>query len=382
MTKVVAESNVIKPIPWFRPQMGDAEKLEVLKVLESNYINDGDVVRVFENKVANFLGVKHCVAVTNGTAAIALSLMALDIGPGDEVIVPDFTFIATANAVRLAGAQVKLVDIESTRFTIDPSRVQSVIGKKTKAIIAVDVNGRGADYQALEAICKEFGLHLVCDSAEAFGSKYRDRYLGTYGDAGCFSFSANKTVSSGQGGLVATNNTDLYYRLRELKDQGRRFGGTGGDDQHPVLGFNFKYTNLQAAIVTAQFDRLHARLEHFKNRDACYLIGLNNCPNITLPLNSNEKGEILQWTDLLCENRTAVEEILKENQIGYRPFWLPIHRQLPYQQTDEAFENSIQVSRNGLWLPSSFEINPNQISIVSKLINEQMREVIYATDAN
>ena len=209
------------PIPWFCPEIGRLEREYVSQVLDSNYINEGDVTARFEQKLADFLGVRHCVAVTSGTAALTLSLMALGIGQGHEVIVPDFTFIATANAVRLAGADVKLVDIEPGRFTLDVEKVARAIGRRTKAILAVDVNGRGARYEELERIAAEKGLFLLCDAAEALGSRYGDRSLGTFGDAGCFSFSANKTITTGQGGVIATASTDTYHRLLELKDRSK-----------------------------------------------------------------------------------------------------------------------------------------------------------------
>ena len=363
---------VNKKIPWFYPVFDETEKAAVAEVVNSGYINDGDVARQFEEAIASFIGCKHCIAVTNGTSAITLSLLALGIGPGDEVIVPDFTFIATANAVRLAGATVKLVDIEPSRLTIDPNRVKEAIGPKTKAIIPVDVNGRGADYSSLESICKEHGLFLICDSAEALGSKYNGRYLGTFGDVGCFSFSANKTVSSGQGGMIATNQTELYHRIRELKDQGRRHGGTGGDDLHPVLGFNFKYTNLQAAVALAQFKKINQRLEHFQNRDAWYVDSLSECPGVTFPPLLNDSGEVRQWTDLLSQERPRIESALKENRIDFRPFWHPLHMQGPYKESDEDFQHSISISKTGLWLPSSFEITKEEIIFISKIIREEM----------
>ncbi|MBU6446998.1 MAG: DegT/DnrJ/EryC1/StrS family aminotransferase, partial [Verrucomicrobia bacterium] len=336
----------------------------------SQYINDGEVTAQFEQAVANFIGCKHCVAVTSGTAAIALSLMALGIGPGDEVIVPDFTFIATANAVRLTGAEVKLVDIEPVRFTIDPNRIRSAIGPRTKAIIPVDVNGRGADYAAIESIAKECGLAVICDSAEALGSKYQGKYLGTYGDAGCFSFSANKTVSSGQGGMVATNKPEVYHRLKELKDHGRRFGGTGGNDLHPVMGYNFKYTNLQAAIALAQFGKIEKRLQHFQQRDQWYRTALEFCEGITLPLLHTDTGEVRQWTDLLCLDRSRLEELFHKEAIDCRPFWLPLHRQKPYLLPDVGFENTIQISAQGLWLPSFFDITKEDIHRVAAVIHQ------------
>jgi perosamine synthetase len=264
----------------------------VAAVIASNYINGGAVTREFENRIADQIGAKHCIAVTSGTAAISLALKGLGIGPGDEVLVPDLTFIATANAVQMVGAHVKLIDIEPDRFTIDVHKATAAIGPRTKAIVPVDVNGRGADYDALERLCVERGLKLVCDAAEAFGSRYKGRYLGTFGDAGCFSFSAHKIITSGQGGMISTNSDELRDRLRELKDQGRRHGGTGGDDLHSVLGFNFKYTNLQAAVALAQLELFDVRIEHFRRRDHWYRELLSDCPGIVLPNSSNGEGEV------------------------------------------------------------------------------------------
>jgi len=356
----------ITPIPWFIPEVDEREKKFVLEVIDSNYLNDGEVTRLLETKVAELIGIKHCVAVTSGTIAITLALMGLGIGPGDEVIIPDLTFIATANAVRLAGAEVKLVDIEPERFTIDVEKVVSAIGQKTRAIVTVDVNGRSANYSFLEPLAKEKGLFLVCDTAEGLGSKFDGRYLGTFGDAGCFSFSPNKTATTGQGGMIATNNTNLYHRLRELKDQGRRSQGTGGNDLHPVMGYNFKLTNLQAAVGLAQLEKLPERLTKAKQRDSWYRELLQDCSGITIP--PSEKEEITQWADLLAQDRKKIESALVESNIGFRPFWYPIHRQKPYASRDEDFKNTIAVSENGLWLPSYFGLTKEQAEYTAKII--------------
>jgi perosamine synthetase len=287
--------------------------------------------------------------------------MGMGIGPGDEVIVPDLTFIATANAVRLAGADVKLVDIEPRRFTIDVEKTVEAIGARTRAIVPVDVNGRSADYEALERITREKGLYLITDSAEAFGSKWKDRFLGTFGDAGCFSFSANKTITTGQGGVIATNHTALYHRLLELKDQGRRFQGNGGNDLHPVMGFNFKLTNLQAAVGLAQFEKLRERLAHAKQREDWYIERLRNRPGLVLPSLNNRVGEVTQWTDLLVADRELVEAAFRQAGIGFRCFWHPLHRQMPYAADDADFGTSIEISSKGLWLPSSFSLTEEQV---------------------
>lgn len=361
-------ASIQDKIPWFQPEMCQEEQDAVLKVIASNYLNDGAVVTELEKKFAAFLKIKYCVLVTSGSAALYMTLKGFEIGLHDEVIVPDFCFIAAANAVKLTGANVKLVDIEPNRLTIDPNQVIKAINKKTKAVIAVDVNGRCPNYHELEKICKAHGLFLICDSAEAFGSKHQEKYLGTFGDAGCFSFSAAKTISSGQGGLIVTENESLYYRLKEIKDQGRRFGGSGGDDLHPVWGFNFKYTNLQAAILMAQFKKLQARLNSFIQRDERYQLYLKEHKDITFPTTYYKEGEICQWTDILSLKRDAIEKILTSNNIGFRLFWFPLHRQQPYLQPDIGFEESIKVSQTGLWLPSFFKITQQQIQEVCHLI--------------
>ena len=361
-----------QPIAWFGPHLTGRELDRLRGVLERQYINDGPLAREFERQAAAFVGTRHTVAVTSGTAAIALSLMAAGVGPGDEVLVPDLTFIATANAVRLAGASVKLVDVEPVRFGVDPDRVAAAIGPRTRALVTVDVNGRGADYQRLGEICRKAGIAVICDAAEALGSRFGGRRLGSFGLCGCFSFSANKTITAGQGGMIATDSDALHDRLRELKDQGRRKGGTGGDDHHPVLGFNFKFTDLQAAVALPQFDEIDDRLAAAVRRDKAYVERLANQPGLSLPPYS-EAGEVRQWTDVLFENRAAVCAALDAAKIGHRAFWHPLHRQALYKADDHDFPNSIDISRRGLWLASRLDMSEADIDRVSSVIVAALR---------
>jgi perosamine synthetase len=361
-----------QPIAWFGPHLTNRELDQLRGVLERQYINDGPLAREFERRVAAFVGTRHAVAVTSGTAAIALALMAAGVGPGDEVLVPDLTFIATANAVRLAGATVKLVDVEPTRFGVDPDGVAASIGPRTRALVTVDVNGRGADYQRLEEICRKSGITVICDAAEALGSRFGGRMLGSFGLCGCFSFSANKTITAGQGGMVVTDSDEMHDRLRELKDQGRRTGGTGGDDDHPVIGFNFKFTDLQAAVALAQFDEIEDRLASAGRRDQAYADRLANQPGLKLPPLS-EPGEVRQWADVLIEDRAAVCAALDAAKIGCRAFWHPLHRQAPYAADHRLFPNSIDVSRRGLWLASRLDMTESDIDRVSSVIVAAVR---------
>ena len=356
------------PVPWFGPIVGDDEKDALAEVIDSGYINDGDVTREFERRVAAQVGVKHGVAVTSGTTAITLALMGMGIGPGDEVLVPDLTFIATANAVRLSGASVKLVDVEPLRFSIDPERVREAIGPNTRAVVPVDVNGRGADYQALSAICRKHDLIMVCDAAEALGSRYWGKALGAFGDAGCFSFSANKTVTCGQGGMITTDSTALYERLLELKDQGRRAQGSGGNDLHPVMGYNFKLTNLQAAVGLVQLDRLAFRLGQARERDRKFFQLLDGISGIDVSRLGGDSECVLQWTDALFDDSGAVEEALSKANIGCRPFWYPLHRQVPYMASAELFPVATRISARGLWLPSHFELTTQDIERAASVV--------------
>jgi len=349
-----------RPLAWFGPHLTGRELDRLRDVLDRQYVNDGPLTREFERRLAAFVGTRHAIAVTSGTAAIALSLMAAGIGPGDEVLVPDLTFIATANAARLAGADVRLVEVERVRFGVDPDAVEAAIGPRTRALVTVDVNGRGADYTRLEPLCRKAGLVLICDAAEGLGSRFVGKMLGSFGLAGCFSFSANKTITAGQGGMIVTDSDALHDRLRELKDQGRRKGGTGGDDEHPVLGFNFKFTDLQAAVALAQFDEIDERLRAAVRRDQAYAERLANQPGLSLPPFS-EPGEVRQWTDVLVEDRARVAAALDAARVGSRNFWHPLHRQAPYRADDDGFANSIDISRRGLWLASRLDLSESDI---------------------
>lgn len=360
-------------IPWFAPVMTGAELGRLADVLDRNFLNDGPLTREFERQVANCAGVPHAVAVTSGTAAIALALMAKGVGPGDEVIVPDLTFVATANAVRLAGATVVLADVELDRFALSPQSVAERITQRTRAVVPVDVNGRGADYRWLEPFCRQHGLALICDAAEAFGSAFDGRPLGSFGDAACFSFSPNKTVTTGQGGMVVTRHEDVYHRLLELKDQGRRQRGTGGDDLHPVMGFNFKFTDLQAAVGLTQLEALDARLAQAQRRDRWYKDALDGAPGVTFPGRAEEKGEVRQWADVLIERREDVRRAFNERGIGARAFWFPLHRQAPYRTADDAFPNAEIISGRGLWLPSHFDLTEDAVGRVTEAIRAALR---------
>jgi len=361
-----------KKIPWFIPHIGDEERKLINKVLDINYPNDGEFTTLFEQKLSELLGCKHAVAVTSGTAAIFLSLKALGIGQDDEVIVPDVTFIATANAVDMCGANPVLADIDPKTMNLNPDAFANAITKKTKAVIPVHVSGRAANMDEIMKIANSNDIHIVEDAAEAFMSKHKGRYLGTFGRLGCFSLSPNKIITAGQGGIIVTNDDELHVRLRQLKDQGRRVRGTGGDDLHDVIGYNFKFTNIQAAVGIGQLTFLEARVERMKRNYHLYVEGLKGLDGISLF--EFDKDELPLWVDAIVEDRSGLGERFKNNNIDYRNYWFPIHTQVPYKLSDDNFPNSTKMSPKAIWLPSAFTLSDEDINTVCECIKGFMKK--------
>jgi perosamine synthetase len=355
---------------WWSPEMTGSELVLVKGVLDSNFLNDGDVTEEFAGRIAKLVDAKFSVGVTSGTSAIYLSLMALGIGNGDEVIVPDITFIATANAVSMTGATPVLADVDPDTLNLSVKAVEAAITSRTKAVVPVHVSGRAADIEKIVTIAREQGIGVVEDAAEALCSRHNGRHLGTFGQTGCFSFSPNKVITTGQGGVIVTNDENVFHRLRELKDQGRPMRGTGGADVHPSLGFNFKLTNLQAAVGLGQLEQLEPRMERIRRTYSIYRDQLAGTTGIRiLPFNI-DAGEQPQWIDALAERRDQLDEFLAKNGIGCRRFWFPLHTQKPYLRDDKNFPASTRVGKKAIWLPSAFQMTDDDVRSVCQLITK------------
>lgn len=357
-------------IPWWSPQVGPDEYGRLREVLESNYLNEGDVTTKFEEEIAGLVGVRHAVAVTSGTSALFLSLAALGIGPADEVIVPDLTFIATANAVTLAGATVVLADVDPDTLNLSPESFDRAITARTRAVMPVHVSGRAADMAAITAIAADHGIAVVEDAAEALRSSVGGRALGTIGVTGCLSFSPNKTITTGQGGMILTNDDGLHVRLRELKDQGRPVRGTGGDDVHASVGFNFKLTNLQAAVGLAQLGYLSERIDRQKRTYEQYARGLAGVGGVRLPGFDIAGGEVPQWVDAVVDRRDELDRYLAARRMHCRRFWFPLHTQQPYRRDPADFPGSSAVGPHALWLPSAFTLSDADVDAVAGAVRE------------
>ncbi len=363
-------SSNSKRIDWWQPIIGEEEKALLLEVLDSNFLNDGEYTTRFEQMLADLLGCKHAVAVTNGTSALFLALAGSGIGPGDEVIIPDITFIATANAVVLAGAKPVLVDVDHKTLNISTAGLEQAITSRTKAVIPVHVSGRPADMPAILSIAAKHELIVIEDAAEALLSKLQNKCLGTFGQAGIISFSPNKTITTGQGGVVLLNDDTLEVRLRELKDQGRPARGTGGEDTHDQIGYNFKLTNLQAAIGIAQLSKISSRIARMKQNYRQYLENLKDIEELTLLPFNVEDGEVPQWVDVLTPRRDELVEFLEARQILCKKFWFPMHTHKPYRMPDENFPKSTRLAAQAFWLPSSFSLTDADVDLVCSHIRE------------
>lgn len=360
----------MKIIPWWSPKIGKQEYSLIKKVLKSNFPNEGKITTNFEREIEKLLQVKHAIAVTSGTAAMYLSLKALGIGPGNEVIVPDITFVATANAVEMTGAKAVLIDVNPNTLMIDEQLFTKHITPKTRAIIPVHVSGRPANIINIKKIADKKNVFVVEDAAEAFMSKVGEKYLGTVGNTGCFSFSPAKIITTGQGGVVVTNDTKLFETIKKLKDQGRPIRGTGGNDIHESLGFNFKFTDLQAALGIGQLLYLPARIKRLKRNNLLYKKMLLEVKQIRIFESNVDNGALPLWTDIVAEKRDSLEASLRKNGIDCRKFWFPVHTQSYYKSSDKNFPTSSKLSPLSLWLPSAFTLTDKDIVRVCELIKQ------------
>lgn len=339
----------MKYIYQMQPWIGQEEKQAVVEYLDSGgWLTEFKRTREFERVIADYVGSRHASVVSNGTISLFIALMALGVGAGDEVIVPDFTMIASANAVVLASATPVFVDIDRPTLCLNLDLVEQAITPRTKAIMLVSLNGRAPDMERAVAQARDHGLFLVEDAAQSLGSRWRGRHLGTFGQIGSFSFSAPKVITTGQGGALVTDDDDLIEAIRKIKDFGRAQSGV---DEHMALGYNFKFTDLQAVIGLAQMEKLDWRVQRKKEMFALYQRELADVPEVTF-VDTNLDDTSPWFVDVLVPGPLALRDHLEKRGIGARPFYPPLHTQAPYHLTGDYPETEY-VSRHGLWLPSS-----------------------------
>ena len=334
-------------ISWWRTSFGDREVEKLRESVQKECIGQGLVTEEFEEEISLALNVPFVVATTNGSAALYMALLSLGIGHGDEVIIPNRTWIASANAILLTGAKVVLVDVRSDLPLIDVAQIQSKITTQTKALMPVHLNGRSADMQEIQRLAEKFGIPIIEDACQAFFSSNSSGYLGTQSDVGCFSLGLTKLVSTGQGGFVVTKNRDVYERLKCIRNHGVTDEFTESYDQ---FGFNFKFTDLLASFGLVQLSRVSKRIVHLNKIYAKYESAISKfkCVHL-LPVNVLN-GEIPLYVEVLCPERKELENFLHFHNIQARivPPDLSLSSCL---KDDGSFPNSIRFSDQGLYLP-------------------------------
>jgi len=340
-------------INQMQPWIGEEEKRAVVEYLDSGgWLTEYQHTREFEQVIADYVGSQYASVVSNGTVSLFIALMALGIGEGDEVIVPDFTMIASANAVVLAGATPVLVDIDRATLCLDLELAKQAITPRTRAIMWVSLNGRSPGIAQAVALAREHALFLVEDAAQSLGSGWHGKHLGTFGHIGSFSFSAHKIITTGQGGALVTDDDNLIKAVRKSKDFGRAKSGV---DEHVALGYNFKFTDLQAVIGLAQMEKLEWRAQRKKEMFVLYQRELTSVPEIQF-VATNLDDTVPWFIDILVPDPLALRDYLKEREVGARPFYPPVHTQAPYH-LEARYPNAEYVSRHGLWLPSASSLD-------------------------
>ncbi|MBI1865205.1 MAG: DegT/DnrJ/EryC1/StrS family aminotransferase, partial [Nitrospirae bacterium] len=290
----------------------------------------GRLVEPMDLDLSEICGTKHAVACTSGTTALHLAFATLGIGPGDEVIVPTFTMIATANAVRYAGGTPVFVDSEPETGNLDPGQVERAITPRTKAVVPIHTYGHPADMERLLAICAKHGLYLVEDAAEAHGAEWKGRRAGSIGEVGCFSFYANKIITTGEGGMLVTDNPDLARISRNLRDHAfseeRHFW-------HKFTGYNYRMTNLQAAVGVAQMERIDSFVETRRRNASRYTAGLAGLPGLSTPVEKPGFKNVFWMYGIRLDetafglDRDGLRRELAERGIETRTFFIPMHLQ-------------------------------------------------------
>ncbi len=335
-------------INWWNLKLGSDEFSNLEVAFRQKKISYNSIGRLLEEKIAAHLGVKHVLLTTSGSTALLTALRACGISHGDEVIVPNRTFQATANAVLMAGAQVKLIDVDPLRATLNVTDLERVVTRKTKAIIPVHLNGRACDLEKILSFCKPRGIRVIEDAAQAFHSKSQNVFLGTRGDMGCFSMGTTKFLTTGQGGFIVTQNSDLYAEARKFIFQAYE----GEDDKKfDSLGFNFRLSDLLSSLAVAQMENLQAKERLFLNIYDTYADGMKNLKTIKLLECRIDAAEIPIWIEVLCPRRDALFEHLKASGIESYKFYPSLHRSASLSQREQSFPNSLLFETQGLILP-------------------------------
>jgi perosamine synthetase len=363
-------------IPVCEPTLAGNELKYVTQAVESNWISSaGSFIRDFEHQFAAACGAEYGIACANGTVAMHLALATLGLEPGDEVIIPTFTMIATANAVTYCGATPVLADMEPNYWQMDVEQVAAKITPRTKAIVPVHIYGHPTDMDPLLELAQKHGLRVIEDAAESHGAEYRGRRTGSLGDAAGFSFYGNKIITTGEGGMVTTNDRELAKLAWNLRDHAfsheRHFW-------HKFIGFNYRMTNLQAAVGLAQTEQLDTFVTLRRRNAAEYTRRLQSIPGITTPPEAPWAKNVYWMYGILVNeqeyglSRDQLRKVLAEHGIETRTFFIPMHCQPVYWEMfkGQRYPVAERLCRDGFYLPSATSLSIQEIDFVAEVIRE------------
>ncbi|EAR02774.1 DegT/DnrJ/EryC1/StrS family aminotransferase [Maribacter sp. HTCC2170] len=360
-----------KKIPIYKPYIGENENKIVAECMQSTWISSqGKFIKTFEEKVQEYTKANHAITVSNGTVAIHLAMLALGIGPGDEVITPNFTYVASSNSILYVGATPIFVDIDPFSWNLDPSLIEAKISSRTKAILYTNVYGAPVEYNKLKRIADKHGIYLIEDAAESFGATYEEKMSGTLGDISTFSFFGNKTITTGEGGMVLTPHKKLADKIRKLKNQGNsdtiRY-------YHDVLGYNYRMTNIQAAIGVAQLGKIDDILELKRQLQRNYEEGLKDLVSFQrLPENSTSSYWMCSILFKSIDERENIINALEKANIETRPFFTPID-ELPFYNKVEDCPHTKEVAARGMNLPSFPALKKNEQDRIIEIIRNNIK---------
>jgi len=364
----------VEMIPVCQPTLEGNERKYVLECMDTNWISSrGKFVDEFEEGFSHYCGVRFGITTNSGTTALHLALATMGLEEGNEVIIPSFTMISTANAVSYLGAKPIPVDVDPDTWNIDPDKIEAKITEKTRAIIPIHTYGHPADMDRLQAIADKHGLDIVEDAAEAHGAEYKGKRVGSFGKMASFSFYANKIITTGEGGMIVTDDEELAGRLQTLRNYGftqeRHFW-------HKVMGFSYRMTNLQAAIGLGQFEKIDELIQGRIDNARLYAKLLADIPGITVPEESQDVKAVYWMYGILVEDefgltKDELRQKLADRGIETRSFFIPIHLQPIYSYLlSDEFPVSEELGRKGFYLPSASNLRPDQIEFIVGVIRD------------
>jgi dTDP-4-amino-4,6-dideoxygalactose transaminase len=359
-------TQIEQKVNWWRTSFLNDELKMIHDAVHNEHISEGVLTRQLERLISERINVKHVFMTPNGSIALLLAMMALEIGPGDEVIVPNRTWIATAHAALMVGAKVVLVDVESRRSVMDIRCVEDAITPRTKALIPVHLNGQAVDMPSLKRIAQQNNLFVIEDACQAFCARSNEGYLGTLSQVGCFSLGVNKLISTGQGGVAVTNDDHLAERMMYVRKHGVVDNFT---DRWNQMGFNFKFNDLLASFGVAQMKTLDRRIAHIKAIYEEYKQTVDDLPGIEMLSINVSQGEIPLYAEVMTPHRQKLIEYLKNHGIQTRP--VPPNINIShYIESRGAFPNSTMFAEQCLYLPSG----PDQSMENIRMVNEHLKQ--------